>query len=380
MSSRTRARGNTAVAARAPSTAKRNQPRGQMRGRATPAATPAVTPAPPVAPRTVAQLRQEAAFWDQHFPRVTQDGQGEAQASEAHVAMVKGLSAQLKGNRAWSKLVKDSHMTGYAVPAMPEFGIKGYRFTPSDQMVANLVSEWGDDVSAAMHLAARAEFGFTGDHLVGGGRSASDPQVNAYAHETMRQYGGAMRAFLRANYNATQDWFKAHNISEVTLYRGRKWGGEGTREKKPPAGITFNMKAEQHPVELSPISSFATNPETARMFTHTWGPSDYRSLVMTRVPVADILSMPLTGLGRMDEHEMLVLGGKTRPSATVSWLKSEHGDSSTKALLPILARASRLTGRAARGSARGSAGVRKSKTPLPLPAMPPTTEPNPPAA
>ena len=102
-----------------------------------------------------------------------------------------------------------------------------------------------------------------------------------------------LRAFLRAQYDSTQDWLKEQGIDEIDLYRGMGKGPRTQRgDRATGAGIT--------PSRLRPMSSWTTSAEEARNF----GNATY----FTRVPRDQIIGTPASGFGCLKETEIVILG------------------------------------------------------------------------
>lgn len=101
--------------------------------------------------------------------------------------------------------------------------------------------------------------------------------------------GAALRAFVRAQYEETQRQLREQGITEVTLYRGMG-GARGA------AGVT------QEEMVLQPASSFASDYDTARLFT-----GSNPALIAVKVPADRILATPRSGWGSLREHEFVVL-------------------------------------------------------------------------
>lgn len=100
---------------------------------------------------------------------------------------------------------------------------------------------------------------------------------------------------MRAQYEETQTWFREQGIKEVILFRGASY-------KKPiDDGAT-----ELH---LQPLSSFATSVESAVSFA-AWADAGDRYIHSVRVPVEQVFSTSRTGVGCINEHEMVLLGGR----------------------------------------------------------------------
>ena len=115
------------------------------------------------------------------------------------------------------------------------------------------------------------------------------------AEAIYKENGETLKAFVRAQYDETQAWFKEHKIKEVILYRGM--GLEGSREKNVP---------QQEDVLLRPLSSFAHSLKVATDFHGDQG----QDIVLgVHAPVSQILSNTNTGAGCLNEDEMVVLGG-----------------------------------------------------------------------
>lgn len=99
------------------------------------------------------------------------------------------------------------------------------------------------------------------------------------------------QAFIRNQYNATQEWFKKRGYKPtdtLILYRGVNLKGKGK-----------NMK-----YTLQPLSSFSSNIDVAREFANG------DTIFMAEVPINKILSHPQTGFGCTNECEFVVLGAK----------------------------------------------------------------------
>ncbi len=117
-------------------------------------------------------------------------------------------------------------------------------------------------------------------------------------------------AFLQAQYDATQKYFKDNNIKELILYRGVEHSDAG--------------KLREETIQLQPISSFSTRAGQAFKFASIGSegskigqhPSEEGgsggTVYVSVVPVEKILSHPRTGFGCTREREVTVLGGKMK--------------------------------------------------------------------
>lgn len=122
-----------------------------------------------------------------------------------------------------------------------------------------------------------------------------EPQLNREAVVLPRD-----RAYVRAEYENTQAFFKANGITHVSLFRGHL--GETTDGPQV--------------VRMQPASSWTTSLETASAFG-----GEAKSFIMTtRVPVERVLSTSITGRGCLHESEVILLGGKLPVQAfTTKW-------------------------------------------------------------
>lgn len=199
-----------------------------------------------------------------------------------------------------------------------DLGVSGGRLRPSDvwengapkkvedaireEAVSNLVRQWAftsndsEPSALAMQQAAVEEFGIKG-HAEW--TEASD-SIMGRAQENFGEHGEVYKDFLRTQYDATQAEFAKQGIGPndtFLLYRGVNYS-------LPDEGEKFDA-------QLRPMSSFSTDPGVARAF------SQYGDFFATEVKASDILSMPATGNGCLNEREMVVLGG-VKESTVVS--------------------------------------------------------------
>jgi hypothetical protein len=141
-----------------------------------------------------------------------------------------------------------------------------------------------------MQNVAESHFGIQGAASWDFNETATDDEVA----EIENYYERIIEVSLDAQYNATQSWFQEQGISEVTLYRGM--------ETDTPAGT--------QEVNMRPLSSWSLNEATADAFGQT--------VLQATFPVERILSIPLTGIGCLNEYEAVVLGGRITAEVTVN--------------------------------------------------------------
>ena len=162
------------------------------------------------------------------------------------------------------------------------------------EAVSFLVSKWAgtsadsDEMSLAVQRAARDEFNL---HDTYGRENES---TKRFIDDVYDKHSKALRAFVREQYNHTQEWLAKNGIKEVTLYRGMR-AATGPEETE-----------SEEEVALQPLSSFSTDPDVAMGFT---GSGEHDIVMAMRVPASRILGSCQTGFGCKNEAEMVVLGG-----------------------------------------------------------------------
>lgn len=150
-----------------------------------------------------------------------------------------------------------------------------------------------DEVATALQLIAQEEFNLKDsitDHFPKGGM----PPGLAFTDKSAR-------AVLRAQYELTQQKFKDAGITEVILFRGvaSTTGPKGKLSKRM-------FEGGDQEIQLQPLSSFSLNPDVAFDFSD----NGFGVVFSVKIPVKQIFSTPITGIGCLHESEMVVLGGK----------------------------------------------------------------------
>jgi hypothetical protein len=150
-------------------------------------------------------------------------------------------------------------------------------------------------VSLALQETAKGLFGL--EETASWGRSNSNANVTAAA--IVESGGGELRSFLSAQYEATQDYLKSEGITSIELFRGMNVSA------KEYDAIRGN---ENGSYELStrPLTSWSTNDTVAIKF----GNGDKGVFLSATIPADRIFSLPLTGIGCLNEEEVVVLGGR----------------------------------------------------------------------
>jgi hypothetical protein len=104
---------------------------------------------------------------------------------------------------------------------------------------------------------------------------------------------------VRAEYKATQEWFRRMGITEIQLFRG-----VGAVVRDSPVYVGDSVQAE-----MSPLSSWTTYEYEAGNFGSSRTSAGVQRVVMSAtVPVESIQSIPLTGRGCFDENEVVLIG------------------------------------------------------------------------
>jgi hypothetical protein len=168
--------------------------------------------------------------------------------------------------------------------------------------VAGLVHQWAmtsndtDYKSLAMQESAVTEFGLT---------KTSDwvraDEVPRGVSKEVEQNGDYYRAFLRAQYDETQQQLKDAGITELHLFRGKD--AQTDRE----SAVARGHGTGEETTALRPMSSWTTDLGTAQSFS---GGGSLEPVVLTAtVPADRVLSTPSSGFGCFNENEVVVLGG-----------------------------------------------------------------------
>jgi hypothetical protein len=165
--------------------------------------------------------------------------------------------------------------------------------------VSDMVSQWAStsndhsDFSLSMQQTAGEMFGLKG--TAGWDEHQPDPAYLASVQPVQRD-------FLQAQYDNTQEFFKAQGVDSLTLQRGLGWG----QFDQIPDWARTQGPAE---VPLRPLSGWSSDPNEALRFSSFRGGQYNGAVISAEVPAARILAFPRTGIGCLNEQEFVVLGG-----------------------------------------------------------------------
>jgi len=172
-----------------------------------------------------------------------------------------------------------------------------------NKVVAGLVQQWSATAAdewpwaMALQIAAQEEFGLTWamtEHF----HTASLIE----GQKIYQTYGAALRTFLRAMYQETQQFLADAGIDELLLFRG-------IRKRPKHIGLA--------PCKCQPMNSWTVRPRVARTFGGTSG-----TIMAARIPREYILSTVRTGFGCFDEYEFVVLS----PQGTITQGETTSAD------------------------------------------------------
>ena len=185
--------------------------------------------------------------------------------------------------------------------------------------VSNMVRLWAQtsnnnhSSSLALQEAAAKEFGLT---QVAGwrGLKSANTAMSKEVAGVLEKKGEMMQAFVRAQYDATQEFFKSAGVKELEIYRGFSLSATTA-----PAWAKGSSVGSHVDIPLRPLSSFSYSKKIASIFS---GGKSLNIIVRGVVPVEHILSTALTGNGCQHEKEVVVLGGTN----TFERVARNHGE------------------------------------------------------
>jgi hypothetical protein len=181
-----------------------------------------------------------------------------------------------------------------------------------EKAVSMLIGQWAqtsndsEPLSLAMQDAAQREFGLTGTvpfQVVG------TAEAQQTADGLTERSGSTYQDFVRTQYDQTQSALKDEGLNPndtVTLYRG-------TEQELDEPGARME-------IAMRPLSSFTPDPDVARLFTIDKKPDS--PILKSEVPVSQILSIPSTGVGCLNEKEVVLLGNVGQAEVTTPAVES----------------------------------------------------------
>ena len=190
-----------------------------------------------------------------------------------------------------------------------------------------LVNQWAqssndsDPLSLAMQQVAADKFGITGhagwDLANSGYTKEAQDEVTAKLNDIVTNHGDTLNAFLQAQYQGTQEYLKANNVTSVTLYRGLS-GLPDSIAQTISGSSTINQD-----ITTRPLTSWSTDPKVAETFggvdrVHSFDDGKNDAMVRAVIPADRIFSTPMTGFGCLNEKEFVVLGGADKADIVTS--------------------------------------------------------------
>ena len=176
-----------------------------------------------------------------------------------------------------------------------------------EQICSNLVHQWAQTannnhpMSHAIQDTVKEVFGIKDapkwkfeESVTYLGENRGDSVVRQ-VEDIKKENSEFLNAFVKAQYRLTQEWFEERGIDKIFLYRGIN----DVQSTVSGSGMA----------ELRPLSSWTTDLSTAEDFTRG-NPSAESMLLRREVDVKEIFSTPLTGVGCIQEYEVVLLGGK----------------------------------------------------------------------
>lgn len=223
------------------------------------------------------------------------------------------LATDLRTHPEFQKFVDEfvNNAYGYGLHPMDTFHTDS-----TERACAALIKKWADTsgdsdkMAIAMQLAARDEFGLTDAGVWW------DSFDTKRGQEIYGKHGVALRAFLRAQYDQTQKYFKDKGITHLTLFRGACYNDAklvshlGFDEKKWPSDQGSDVRAVTTNAQTQPMNSWSFHPTIAVSFAKEMvGTGAYQVVTSARIPVERVIGSFRCGYGCMNESEVVCLGG-----------------------------------------------------------------------
>jgi hypothetical protein len=165
----------------------------------------------------------------------------------------------------------------------------------------------------AVQLAARAEFKPTGT------ATGWRPEESRSTETRSAMGDGRMRAVLRAQYDVTQARLAGAGVKELEVHRGMGWQQEAP---EMPKWIKDMKVGETRTVMVKslPLTSFSSDRALAAGYAQHRDSQDPRGRVTAVasvvIPAERIASIGSTGMGRVEDNEVVVIGGEIAMQVT----------------------------------------------------------------
>ncbi|MFJ4189460.1 hypothetical protein [Kitasatospora sp. NPDC089509] len=272
--------------------------------------------------------RSEPRFDEEQHGLVFRDGHSERVAKAYKANVVEGITRDVRDmpdetllrepDRAWLDQVRSGKVHAYEDPAAGIANAVQLGDSPADaswvhvdadrardllrrdavnQVVATWAMTSNDEDAGALALQETAQDAF-------GLHPAADwPSTDQIARETAEQraaLGTGHAAMLAAMWERTQNHLAEAQLGSLTV-----WRGVATPDGRPPAGWTAAGSTLSDP-PLRPLSAFSLDPDVAHGFATDEGPGFVMSAI---VPAERVIATPATGLGCLDESEVVILAG-----------------------------------------------------------------------
>ena len=240
----------------------------------------------------------------------------QARAKSAKAMVCKNLS------EAMSEISTDDIKRAYREVIMGVPSLENLNETATrEDWVSSFVGAWattsndGDEMSLAIQDTAAKLFGLDKalswsrvDSLAGEVRETKNyqPTMEPFSPATQK----VLDAFVQAQYNATQQYFEEKGIKSLTVFRGMHFENKGEMDRAGFEELGDTWEEDGTVVRQRPLSAWSLDYEQAQGFAkydNRRGGDSLGVMIKTRVPVSQIFSTPLTGVGCLNENEVVVM-------------------------------------------------------------------------
>jgi predicted ABC-type ATPase len=207
------------------------------------------------------------------------------------------------------------------------FGYRDSAYGASSEqaVMAQLINNWARTSSdrdwrgVVMQMAVKEEFDtpvrvFAADYW---NNAVESDKIVKLAEEKIAEFPemmGALRAFVRAQYEQTQAFLKEMDISEVTLYRGMRIPQSAVEAAPEDGGVPWGAGLSTVTLSDNPIASWSIRHSVSR------GVFSSGTMLRASCPREMVFSCPLTGFGCASEYEVLILNAGDNSA----WM-AQHG-------------------------------------------------------